>query len=55
MDKEKIIKYVLIAIVAGIFIGIRVYTKHLEKENHAALERIMQKNIEDHGTPFFDH
>jgi len=47
--------YILVAIIVSVFVGIRVYTKYLEKQNQAAIERIMQKNMEDHGTPFFNH
>lgn len=60
-EKEKesngssMITYIIIAIIASVFIGIRVYTKYLEKQNQEAIERIMQKNMEDHGTPFFNH
>ncbi len=47
--------FILIAIIVSIYVGIRVYTKYLEKQNQAAVERIMQRNMEDHGTPFFNH
>ena len=52
---SSMITYIIIAIIASLFIGIRVYTKYLEKQNQEAIERIMQKNMEDHGTPFFNH
>lgn len=52
---SSMITYIIIAIIASVFIGIRVYTKYLEKQNQEAIERIMQKNMEDHGTPFFNH
>jgi len=52
---SSVITYIIIAIIASVFIGIRVYTKYLEKQNQEAIERIMQKNMEDHGTPFFNH
>ena len=52
---SSMINYIIIAIIASVFIGIRVYTKYLEKQNQEAIERIMQKNMEDHGTPFFNH
>lgn len=43
------ITYIIIAIIASVFIGIRVYTKYLEKQNQEAIELIMQKNME----PYF--
>lgn len=49
---SKIVTYILIAIIASIFIGIRIYTKHLEKQRNELLEKIIQHNIEKHGTPF---
>ncbi len=52
---SSMITYIIIAIIASVFIGIRVYTKYLEKQNQEVIERIMQKNMEDHGTPFFNH
>lgn len=52
---SSMITYIIIAIIASVFIGIRVYTKYLEKQNQEAIERIMQMNMEDHGTPFFNH
>lgn len=52
---SSMITYIIIAIIASVFIGIRVYTRYLEKQNQEAIERIMQKNMEDHGTPFFNH
>ena len=52
---SSMITYIIIAIIASVFIGIRVYTKYLEKQNQEAIEQIMQKNMEDHGTPFFNH
>ena len=52
---SSMITYIIIAIIASVFIGIRVYSKYLEKQNQEAIERIMQKNMEDHGTPFFNH
>ena len=52
---SSVFTYILIAIIVSIFVGIRVYTKFLEKQNQEAIERIMQKNVEDHGTPFFNH
>lgn len=52
---SSMITWIIIAIIASVFIGIRVYTKYLEKQNQEAIERIMQKNMEDHGTPFFNH
>ena len=52
---SSMITYIIIAIIASVFIGIRVYTKYLEKQNQEAIERIMQKNMEDHGTPFLNH
>ena len=52
---SSMITYIIIAIIASVFIGIRMYTKYLEKQNQEAIERIMQKNMEDHGTPFFNH
>lgn len=54
-SKGSVFTFILIAIIVSIFIGIRVYTKYLEKQNQEAIERIMQKNMEDHGTPFFNH
>lgn len=30
---SKIVTYILVAIIASIFIGIRIYTKHIEKQN----------------------
>lgn len=33
-----------IAIIASIFIGIKIYTKHLEKQNMEALSRIIEEN-----------
>lgn len=35
---------IAIAITASIFIGIKIYTKHLEKQNMEALTRIMEEN-----------
>ena len=35
---------IAIAIIASVFIGIRIYTKHLEKQNMEALSRIIEKN-----------
>ena len=52
---SSMITYIIIAIIASVFIGIRMYTKYLEKQNQEAIKRIMQKNMEDHGTPFFNH
>ena len=52
---SSMITYIIIAIIASVFIGIRVYTKYLEKQNQEAIERIMQKDMEDHGTPFYNH
>ncbi len=46
---SSMITYIIIAIIASVFIGIRVYTKYLEKQNQEAIERIMQKNME----PYF--
>ncbi len=54
-SKGSVFTFILIAIIVSIFVGIRVYTKYLEKQNQEAIERIMQKNMEDHGTPFFNH
>lgn len=51
---SKIVTYVLVAIIASIFIGIRVYTKHLEKQRNELLEKIIHHNIEEHGTPFLN-
>lgn len=51
---SKIVTYILVAIIASIFIGIRIYSKHIEKQNKEILEKIMQHNIENHGTPFQD-
>lgn len=51
---SKIVTYILVAIIASIFIGIRIYSKHIEKQNKEILEKIMQHNIEKHGTPFPD-
>lgn len=51
---SKIVTYILVAIIASIFIGIRIYSKHIEKQNKEILEKIMQHNIEKHGTPFQD-
>lgn len=51
---SKIVTYILVAIIASIFIGIRIYSKHIEKQNKEILEKIMQHNIENHGTPFPD-
>ena len=52
---SSMITYIIIAIIASVLIGIRVYSKYLEKQNQEAIERIMQKNMEDHGTPLFNH
>lgn len=54
-SKGSVFTFILIAIIVSIFVGIRVYTKYLEKQNQEAIERIMQKTMEDHGTPFFNH
>lgn len=51
---SKIVTYILVAIIASIFIGIRIYTKHIEKQNKEILEKIMQHNIDTHGTPFLN-
>lgn len=51
---SKKVTYILVAIIASIFIGIRIYTKHIERQNKEILEKIMQQNIEKHGTPFQD-
>lgn len=51
---SKMVTYILVAIIASIFIGIRIYTKHIERQNKEILEKIMQQNIEKHGTPFQD-
>lgn len=51
---SKIVTYILVAIIASIFIGIRIYSKHIEKQNKEILEKIMQHNIEKHRTPFQD-
>ena len=51
---SKIVTYILVAIIASIFIGIRIYTKHIEKQNKEILEKIMQHNIETHETPFLN-
>ena len=51
---SKIVTYILVAIIASIFIGIRIYSKHIEKQKKEILEKIMQHNIEKHGTPFQD-
>lgn len=45
--KESGINYgvlIAIAIIASIFIGIKIYTKHLEKQNMEALSRIIEEN-----------
>ncbi len=51
---ENVFTYIIVVIIVSLFIGIRVYTKYLEKQNRDAVERIMQRNMEDHGTPFFN-
>jgi hypothetical protein len=51
---SKIVTYILVAIIASIFIGIRIYTKHIEKQNKEILEKIMQHNIDTHRTPFLN-
>lgn len=51
---SKIVTYILVAIIASIFIGIRIYSKHIEKQNKEILEKIMQHNIDTHGTPFLN-
>jgi hypothetical protein len=51
---SKIVTYILVAIIASIFIGIRIYTKHIEKQNKEILEKIMQHNIDRHRTPFLN-
>ena len=53
--KSKVGIYIIIAIIAALAIGIRIYNNYLEKEVQVRMERIMQKNIEDHGTPYFNH
>lgn len=53
--KDNIYISILIAIIFSIFVGIRIYTKHMEKQVQESMERIMLKNIEDHGTPYFNH
>ena len=35
---SSMITYIIIAIIASVFIGIRVYTKYLEKQNQEAIE-----------------
>ena len=52
---SKVFTYIIIAVIVSAFIGIRVYTKYLEQKNQEAIERIMQRNMEDHGTPFFNY
>ncbi len=54
-SKGLVFTFILIAIIVSVYAGIRAYTKYLEKQNQAAVERIMQRNMEDHGTPFFNH
>lgn len=60
-DKQKesnganVFTYIVVLIIVSLFIGIRVYTKYLEKQSREAVERIMQRNMEEHGTPFFNH
>ena len=39
---SKKVTYILVAIIASIFIGIRIYTKHIERQNKEILEKIMQ-------------
>ena len=53
--KSKVGIYIIIAIIAALAIGIRIYNNYLEKEVQVRMERIMQKNIEDHGTPYFNY
>ena len=43
---SKIVTYILVAIIASIFIGIRIYTKHIEKQNKEILEKIDGLEIE---------
>jgi hypothetical protein len=51
---SKMVTYILVAIIVSIFIGIRIYTKYIAKQNKEILEKIMQHNIEKYGTPFQD-
>lgn len=46
---------IAIVFLLSIVIGIRIYNYVLERQIATGLEKIMQKNIENHDTPFFEH
>ena len=44
MNGFNYVKWIVIAIVAFIFIGIKVYTKYLERQTRETLNQIIEKN-----------